>query len=176
LEILVGYLKNIDGFIFQLINQVWINPLFDKLMVFITEPKNTILFGFAFICYIVYRRGVRGFYILIGCLIAVGLADATAARIIKPIFNRSRPHYVEKNVRLIVPDQSSQSFPSNHAANCFAGATFLSYLVPEAAIAAFSIAALVAYSRVYVGVHYFGDVLGGAILGILIGIGVFFVY
>ena len=55
--------------------------------------------------------------------------------------------------------------PSNHAANIFAFAVILSYFYEKAKFPVFSLAFMVAFSRIYVGVHYPGDVIVGAILG-----------
>jgi membrane-associated phospholipid phosphatase len=55
--------------------------------------------------------------------------------------------------------------PSGHAATSFAGAVVLTYLLPRAAPFLFLLAAAIAFSRVYVGVHYPSDVVAGAALG-----------
>ncbi len=62
----------------------------------------------------------------------------------------------------------SDSFPSGHAATSFACAALLAWLTPLPKVALFGLAALIAFSRVYVGVHYPLDVLGGAALGLAI--------
>ena len=62
---------------------------------------------------------------------------------------------------------SSGSFPSGHASAAFACATVIYWASPRAGIPAFVLAALVAWSRVYVGVHWPSDVLGGYLLGAL---------
>ncbi len=61
------------------------------------------------------------------------------------------------------------SFPSGHAATSFAGALFLCLVAPRAVPYLLALAAAVAYSRIYVGVHYPGDVLAGAALGAAVG-------
>lgn len=62
------------------------------------------------------------------------------------------------------------SFPSGHAATGFAGAVSLTYLWRRGAPLFFLLAAAIAFSRVYVGVHYPGDVLAGAVLGTAVGL------
>ena len=74
-----------------------------------------------------------------------------------------------------VPDElleapSTYSFPSGHATVSFACATVLALAVPRLRWPLFTLAALIAFSRVYVGVHYPGDVLAGAVLGVLLAI------
>ena len=61
---------------------------------------------------------------------------------------------------------STFSFPSGHATVAFASATILALAVPRLRWPLFALAALIAFSRVYVGVHYPGDVLAGAVLGV----------
>lgn len=114
----------------------------------------------------VYRR----WGVLLLTIIAVALADFAVAAL-KAIVDRPRPfaHYAEPKV--LVPRPHDASFPSGHAATSFAAATILSFAFPKAAPAFLVLAAAVAYSRVYVGVHYPLDVLAGAALGALVASG-----
>jgi undecaprenyl-diphosphatase len=74
-----------------------------------------------------------------------------------------------EHCRLLVGASSAKSFPSAHAANSFAMATVASWGYRKLAPLFFLVAAIVAYSRIYVGLHYPLDALGGAALGILLG-------
>jgi undecaprenyl-diphosphatase len=118
------------------------------------------------LCALYRRWGVLGL-----TLIAVALSDWSAAGI-KALVDRDRPplRYAEPKTLVRVPHDPS--FPSGHAATSFAAATMLSFAFPRFAPALLILAAAVAFSRVYVGVHYPLDVLGGAVLGSLMAIAI----
>ena len=95
-------------------------------------------------------------------LIALGVLAADAlAGLVKMIVGEKRPN--DTGALITIPH--SHSFPSGHTATAFAGATMLSFFVPRGAPAFYVLAAAIAYSRLYVGVHYPLDVVGGAIIG-----------
>jgi undecaprenyl-diphosphatase len=107
--------------------------------------------------------------------IAVALADLAAdslAAALKSATAIERPplRYVHPKALVGLPHGSS--FPSGHTATSFACATVLSFFVPRAAPAFYLLALAIGFSRIYVGVHWPLDVLGGAVLGVAVGLAV----
>jgi undecaprenyl-diphosphatase len=100
-------------------------------------------------------------------LIAEGVQSA-----LKVWFERDRPPLDNPDPAPLVALPASYSFPSGHAVVAFACATVMSFAVPRLRWPLYALAALVAFSRVYVGVHFPGDVVAGAVIGVLLGLGV----
>jgi undecaprenyl-diphosphatase len=113
----------------------------------------------------VYRR----WGVLVLTVLAVALADWTTTAI-KALVDRPRPFVRYPEPDVLVPRPHDASFPSGHAATSFAAATILSFAFPKWTPAFLLLAAAIAFSRVYVGVHYPLDVISGAALGALIAI------
>lgn len=108
-------------------------------------------------------------------LIAVALADVAADSLtgaLKAATGVERPplRYAHPDALVAVPGDSS--FPSGHTSTSFACATVLSFFVPRAAPAFYLLALAIGFSRIYVGVHWPLDVLGGAVLGLAVGLAV----
>jgi undecaprenyl-diphosphatase len=89
----------------------------------------------------------------------------TVAEGAKYFFNRARPFISDTEIAPLIKTPSSSSFPSGHAATAAAGALSLSVVYPALAPALLLAGALVALSRVYLGVHYPFDVLAGIFIG-----------
>lgn len=95
------------------------------------------------------------------------LTHVLGNELLKNMIARPRPCHVDKSVTLLVPCPTSYSFPSGHTANGFTAAvTIFAYYRKPGAIALF-VAAVIAFSRMYLFVHYPTDILGGIILGTL---------
>jgi undecaprenyl-diphosphatase len=110
-----------------------------------------------------YRR----YGVLVLTLLAVAVADWSATAL-KALVDRPRPPLRYPEPKTLVPVPHDASFPSGHAATSFAAATILSFSFPRLAPLLYLLASAVAFSRVYVGVHYPLDVIGGALLGVLV--------
>ncbi|NJD68368.1 MAG: phosphatase PAP2 family protein [Candidatus Methylomirabilota bacterium] len=150
---------------FYVITRTLRNPIFDLLMPFITDKWNFVLPAAALLGYVLLFRPKRDRIIALAAIAVILLADETS-QLLKDLFERTRPFHPLRDLTRPV----SFSFPSNHASNTFALATFLSYNYSRSGWLCFPAAVLVGYSRVYVGSHYPFDVVGGALWGILIGL------
>jgi undecaprenyl-diphosphatase len=165
-------LSELDTKFFFWVNQGHRNPFFDRIMPYITEFDHwkywLLLVGV--LLFILGGKKIRMTLVFTGLLI--GILDYTNSFFFKPFFARPRPCNALTGVHLFWPCPRSFSFPSNHAANIFGGAFFLSHHYKRWAFLFIATAVVVGYSRVYVGEHYPFDVFGGALLG-AIGAAVF---
>ena len=92
--------------------------------------------------------------------------------ILKNLFHRVRPYDIRTSIELLVKRPLDYSFPSGHTAASFAAVVALSFAGEKRAWkAALVLACLIAFSRMYLYVHYPTDVLGGVLVGILAGYG-----
>ena len=102
-------------------------------------------------------------------LLALVLGSTATDQVLKPLVHRTRPFVSNPDVRVIGGEPKDSSFPSGHATNAFAGALVLASLAAAPALLWWVLAAAIAYSRVYVGVHYPLDVTAGALIGLVAG-------
>ena len=167
-------IEDLDHSLFSELNQEWTHPLLDEVMPVLTDLQFEPLFWVSLVslfAFWIYRARTRAAIIIFGGLIAVGLADATSHHLIKKSVQRTRPHNIkELDTVLRTRPHAGYSFPSNHAANNFCTAAYFSFFYPPAAFVLVPMAATVAYSRVYVGVHFPIDVLAGSLWGIMWGL------
>ncbi|MCK9481809.1 MAG: phosphatase PAP2 family protein [Bacteroidia bacterium] len=170
------FLQEIDRVLYEFLNGKLHTPFLDWLMPIITNANTWIPLYVGLLGYMIYRYRKLFFIPFLGLLISFGISDPVSAKIIKPIFERTRPcnETTVKSRVVGVECRNSFSFPSSHASNHFAIAVFMTLLIgtrKRFGLGFWMIwAGVIAYSRVYVGVHYPFDIIAGAILGSFIGL------
>ena len=114
-----------------------------------------------------------GFTVLLSLIFDFLMINVT----LKGVFSRPRPYVVEEAIRPLITNVSAyRSFPSGHSGGSFAAMFALYKWVPKkVGIPALVLAALVAFSRLYVGVHYPTDIIGGCIIGFMCSVWAYYV-
>ncbi|MFP4547195.1 MAG: phosphatase PAP2 family protein [Fidelibacterota bacterium] len=171
---MLEFLNTIDTKLFLFLNGLNTSFL-DPIMWFITKKESWYPMYLIIIGFIIYRYKKRSLIIIPAIVILIALADQISVKLFKEVFERLRPSRVDelKDVIHLLHGKrgGKYGFVSSHAANSFAAATFLALLFKNK-IVTYSLmawAVIISYSRIYAGVHYPGDVICGALLGIVIG-------
>lgn len=179
---MLSTLNQWDQALFLLLNS-WHHEAVDPVMAFISEKWVWIPL-YAYLLYLIYTRlGWKGtLWTLLAIGILITMSDQFASGFLKPTVARLRPCRTEalgEAVHIVNNHCGGKyGFASSHAANFFALATFMSRFLQKRSwtIALFGAAVFTAYSRVYLGVHYPGDVLMGALIGTAFGSLIWFLY
>ncbi len=163
-------LRQMDVAGFYLINGSLRNGFLDSLMPFITNKWNFTAPIVLLLLYVLLFRPRRDQVMAVTAVAVVLLSDVTSY-FLKDLFHRIRPCHALQEVRLLEGAicGNAFSFPSNHASNMFAIAAFFAYNYRKLVIPCFIAAALIGYSRVYLGTHYPTDVMAGVVWGMLVG-------
>lgn len=146
---------------------------FDHFFWIISNQASWVLIGLTLLYILFQNRNTTGLYIFVGIVLTIVLSDQISSSVLKPIFARLRPtHEPSLNdlIHLVNNYRGGKfGFVSSHAANSFGIALFLSLIFrkPIFVGSIFLWAGLNAYSRMYLGVHYPGDILGGIVVGII---------
>ena len=165
------FLNSFDMNLMIWIHQNLSNTIFDKLMPFITNKNNWIVPIASLIIILFFFSGKKGKFALFILIISLSLTDALCAQILKPFFERLRPSHLHlEQLNLLVSKGGKWSMPSNHAANMFSLAVILSHFYPKHRGLLFFFAVTISFSRVYVGVHFPGDIIVGALMGYAISL------
>jgi len=175
----LNFLDAVDTEVFRFFNVSLANPVFDRVMPFLTDlnkQRIVLVIVATVLLWMIIRgdRSVRLAAILL--IITIIISDQLSSSVIKYWLLRERPCRILHNVRLLVSCGSGYSFPSSHAVNNFAGALVLAFFLSRAKWWFLGFASIVAFSRVYVGVHYPSDVIGGSIIGLMCGASVLVIF
>jgi len=166
---LLQFLQHIDKAVFYWVNTHLANSYLDYIMVWVTRKQNWYFPGGVLWVLLMWKGGKKGRFLGLLVIAGIILADQISSSILKPFVGRLRPCKVLDDFRLLVHCGGKYSFPSSHASNIAAiGSLFIGFYrkwMPIWVILIF----VIGISRIYVGVHYPFDVLGGWLLGVMIG-------
>ena len=177
---MIDILRAADRELFLLLNGIH-GETADAFMLAATDTKFWLPVHLFFIYMLFKKLDNRAWLALVAIGLAVLLSDQLTSSLLKPLTERLRPSHnpeFEGTIHLVKNHTGDYyrggkfGFPSSHAANAFAVATLLWLLIGRRfrwTLLTFAVATLIGYTRIYLGVHYPGDVIAGALLGSSIG-------
>lgn len=162
---MIQLLKNIDMNLLKLIHDYLQNVILDKVALVITFLGDKgfiwIVISFALIVSKKYRK------VGIMTLGALALSTIIGDGILKNLIRRPRPFLEVPEIHLLIEKPLSYSFPSGHTAAAFAAAGILATMLKKYRAYVIALALLIAFSRIYLFVHYPADIIGGIIVGLI---------
>lgn len=167
---MIEFLENLDTVLFLLVNVGFANPVTDFIMPIITSDKILRgLYGVTMIL-LLWKGNARLRWMVLLSAIALAFTDQLSSHWLKPMIERIRPCHLLDDINLLVHCGGGLSMPSSHAANAFGQAALFGFFFRRFRTYLYFLAAVIAVSRVFVGVHYPGDVIVGGALGVLISV------
>ncbi len=158
------------------------SPVWDKIMWFVSDKESWYPLYALIVIYIFRKQKWWGFVPFLFMILLIVIADQSSVHLFKEVFERLRPCH-NPDIKDLVHTVNGRcgakyGFVSSHATNTFAFATFTSFFFRHHTYSAliFFWAIVVSYSRIYLGVHFPGDIIGGAILGFLCAYVLFLIY
>ena len=163
----MNWIQSLDVAGFRFLNSTLSNPAFDWFMPFLSWNSLFIPSVILLAIWLVWKGGVKGRLFVAMALAVIAIGDGFICNSLKDGFGRLRPFNDIPDAIVLVGKGGSGSMPSSHTANWFSAMTVAFLFYRQSIRFMLPMACLIGFSRVYLGVHYPGDVLVGATLGVL---------
>lgn len=162
---MISFVQGLDNSILLFIKNNMHSPLLDKAMVMITFLGDNGTIWIIIACLLIASKKYRNVGLM--ALGALLLSSILGDVVLKNMFHRIRPSADIPSAQLLIIKPMTYSFPSGHTASSFAAAGVLSKYLKNYVFEIFALACLIAFSRIYLFVHYPTDVLAGIVLGLI---------
>lgn len=171
---LMSFIQNLDNAILLYIHNNMHSPILDKVMVGITSLGNGGMVWIIIAAILLLNKKYRKIGVMV--IVALLLTTILGEGILKHIVGRLRPSNEILNSSGLISKPLSYSFPSGHTASAFAAAGILAKYFKKYSALIFTLAVLIAFSRLYLYVHYPTDVLAGLFLGLICCKGTIYIF
>ncbi|MBV4425721.1 phosphatase PAP2 family protein [Clostridium tyrobutyricum] len=159
------FIHQFDNSILQFIQNNMHGYIMDKLMILVTSLGDMGIIWIAIAILLIANKKYR--HIGYMTVMAIILGAVFGEVILKHIFQRPRPFIAVHTLNVLISKPTSSSFPSGHTTAAFAAAGILSECFKKYGVAFWILAVLIAFSRLYLYMHYPTDVMGGIALGLI---------
>lgn len=164
----MNFIQNIDDVILMFIQNNMRNEFMDSLMAIVTTLGNGGLIWFVIAVILLFFKEYRNYGLII--IVALILCGLIGNICLKNLVGRLRPCDVNASIELLIARPTDFSFPSGHAMTSFAPAIVLIFMNKKIGAIALVLASSIAFSRLYLYVHYPSDVIAGAAIGIVLAL------
>lgn len=171
---MLAMLERLDWSILFFIQNNLVTPINNKIMLFFTSLGDMGIVWIILAIFFIIKKNYRKLGVML--LIALMLELLVGNVILKNIFQRPRPCWIDHSFKLLVARPRDYSFPSAHAFSSFICATVIAKYNKKWGIGALILAFLISFSRLYLFVHFPSDVFVGALLGVVLGIAVYNIF
>ncbi|EJP6472644.1 phosphatase PAP2 family protein [Clostridium botulinum] len=161
----MNLIQNMDIYILDFIHKNIANNFLDKIMIFITSIGNLGLIWIGISLLLLISKRYRKVGVL--CIASLLLSSLIGEVLLKNLVQRGRPFTAVEGINLLIKAPKSFSFPSGHTASSFAVATVVGRKIEKFKLPIYILAIAIAFSRLYLYVHYPSDVLVGALIGVI---------
>ena len=162
----LSIIQGLDNYILMLIQDYLVNPVLNVVMPIITTLGNGGAIWIAIAILLLINKKYRKYGVLLS--ISLLLCLLVGNIFLKPTVARIRPFDLNDTIKILIEKPMDYSFPSGHTMSSFAAATILFYMNKKIGSFAYILASRIAFSRLYLYVHFPSDVLTGLIVGVLL--------